>query len=109
MYFYFSLAIFVGFLFILYSFTYIFKTKMYSKKYDTRHFERSETHFRVYNAIVYILIGLVLFVSGILAFIKSLDFPNHDLVYTCIFIACIAFALLITIWLENIFIESNKR
>lgn len=109
MYFYFSLAILAGVLFVIYAFTYIFKTKMYIKKYDERHFEKSETRFRVYNAIMYIVIGLVLVTSGILAFIPQLDFVNHDLVYTCIFIAAIAFALLFTIWLENIFIEPKKR
>lgn len=109
MYFYFSLAILAGIIFIIYATTFIFKTKMYTKKYDSRHFERSETCFRVLNAIMYIVFGLVLSISGVLAFIKSLNFPNHDLVYTCIFIVSIAFALLFTIWLESIFIESNKR
>ncbi len=107
--FYFTLAIITGVLFILYSIPFIFKTKMYTKKYDFKHFEKSELRFRIYNAIVYIVIGAILLACGILAFIPSLDFKNHDLVYTCIFIACIAFALLFTIVLETVFIESDKK
>lgn len=109
MYFYFGLAIFVGLLFIIYSFMFMFKTKMYTNRYSDRHFEKSEVKFRVFNAITYIVIGIVLTISGIIAYIPSLNFNNHDLVYTCIFIACIAFALLFTIVLETVFIEPIKK
>jgi hypothetical protein len=51
----------------------------------------------------------VLIISGILAFIPSIKFQNHDLVFCLIFTITIAVALIINIALENIYIEKEEK
>ncbi len=109
MYTYYIFAIIGGLLFLVNGIIFTFKTKNYKKRYDNRHFKNSQKAFNVLNIICSFLLGLVLIVSGILAFIPSIKLQNHDLVFCLIFTITIAVALIINIALENIYIEKEEK
>ncbi len=108
MYAYYVFAIIAGLAFLWNGFTFILKTKSYTKRYSQRHFKKSKKAFDLLNIIFSIILGLMLIIFAVLAFIPTISFENHDLIFCLIFTIIIALALLVTIILEHLYLEKEE-